>query len=183
MNDDAHEVKNRLDIAEVIGDYVSLRRAGGSLKGLCPFHGEKTASFHVSPERQSFHCFGCGKGGDIFSFIMEIEGLSFREALERLSARAGVKLSSRPAAGGRRENPRAILDEADAFFRSSLLEGGGTAARSYLDRRKLKPDAWTRFGFGWGPESWDALSKHLKTSGRSDAEIVASGLVSEGGRG
>jgi DNA primase len=182
MSDDAREVKNRLDIAEVIGDYVPLRRAGASLKGLCPFHGEKTPSFLVSPDKQTFHCFGCGKGGDVFSFIMEIEGLSFREALERLAARAGVKLSSRPA-GERREDPRAILDEADVFFRGALMEGGGTAARAYLERRSLDPDAWARFGLGWGPESWDALTNRLKASGRSDAEIVASGLVAEGGRG
>ncbi len=91
-SDDVREVKSRLDIAEVIGDYVVLRKSGQTYWGKCPFHNEKTPSFSVSPERQTFHCFGCGKGGDVYTFIMEIENLDFREALERLAERAGVKL-------------------------------------------------------------------------------------------
>ena len=91
-SDDVREVKSRLDIAEVIGDYVILRKSGQTYWGKCPFHNEKTPSFSVSPERQTFHCFGCGKGGDVFTFIMEIENLEFREALERLAERAGIKL-------------------------------------------------------------------------------------------
>ena len=91
-SDDVREVKSRLDIAEVIGDYVVLRKSGQTYWGKCPFHNEKTPSFSVSPERQTFHCFGCGKGGDVYTFIMEIENLDFKEALERLAERAGVKL-------------------------------------------------------------------------------------------
>jgi len=91
--DDVREIKSRLDIAEVIGDYVALRRSGQTYWGKCPFHNEKTPSFSVSPERQTFHCFGCGKGGDVFTFIMEIENLEFREALERLAVLAVVTLS------------------------------------------------------------------------------------------
>ena len=93
MSDDVQEIKSRLDIAEVIGDYLPLKRKGNLLWGLCPFHGEKTPSFSVSRERQTFHCFGCGKGGDVFAFVMEQEGLSFREALKFLAPRAGVVLS------------------------------------------------------------------------------------------
>ncbi len=120
MPDDVREIKSRLDIADVIGDYVPLKKKGNSLWGLCPFHTEKTPSFSVSRERQTFHCFGCGKGGDIFSFVMELEGLAFPEALELLASRAGVTLSERTKSPVRRSSVdgRVILEEALSFFRS-----------------------------------------------------------------
>lgn len=186
MSDDVREIKSRIDIAEIIGDYVPLRRAGTSLKGLCPFHAEKTPSFTVSSERQTFHCFGCGKGGDVFTFLMEIEGLDFREALKQLADRAGVTLSSgmpewrnAPPA----KDLRAVLESAAAFFAASLHGSGGEAARAYLTRRGIDADACRRFGLGWAPASWDALSRHLKSQGVGEPEIVNAGLSSQGERG
>lgn len=186
MSDDVRAVKDAIDIAEVIGDYVQLRRAGASLKGLCPFHSEKTPSFTVSPERQTFHCFGCGKGGDVFSFLMEMEGLEFREALVQLADRAGVRLSEKPAREKRRAQARdlrAVLEEAAKFFKSSLTGAGGEAARAYLARRNLGPDGVRAFELGWAPASWDALSKYLKNLGISERETMDAGLSTQGERG
>ncbi|MDL2264016.1 DNA primase [Synergistaceae bacterium OttesenSCG-928-I11] len=188
MSDDVREVKSRIDIAELIGDYVQLRRRGASLWGLCPFHSEKTPSFSVSPERGTFHCFGCGKGGDAFSFLMEIEGLDFREALTQLADRAGVKLTPRAGRAAERSgaparNVRNVLEEALKYFRSCLVGPGGEAARSYLARRSLGNDEWSRFELGWAPASWDALSKHLASQGVAVRETIDAGLVSEGDRG
>jgi DNA primase len=185
MPDDVREVKSRMDITELIGDYVQLRRTGSSLKGLCPFHSEKTPSFTVSPDRQTFHCFGCGKGGDVFAFLMEIEGLSFREALEQLAQRTGVKLSREAPeeSGVKRKEAAIILEEAEKFFKDSLLGAGGEAPRLYLERRGLAREEWLRFGIGWGPQSWDALLTHMRKAGFADGEIVNSGLAGQGEKG
>ena len=188
MSDDAREVKSRVNIIEIVGDYVPLKRSGNAHWGLCPFHAEKTPSFSVSQERQSFHCFGCGKGGDAFTFLMEMEGLSFREALEQLAERAGVKLSPRRGAregGGapRSKDVRALLEEAAAYFERHLHGPGGEAARAYLSRRGLTPDDWRRFGLGWAPPAWDALLKHLASVGAKAEEAVAAGLATQGERG
>lgn len=185
MSDDVREVKSRLDIAEVIGDYVQLRRAGNTLWGLCPFHREKTPSFSVSRERQSFHCFGCNKGGDVFAFIMEQEGLPFRETLELLAARAGVTLSK--GAGGTMKKAaaerRTILEDANAFFKSALRGGGGEAPRAYLARREVSKEACDSFEIGWGPASWSALLDHLSSLGYAHDDILNAGLASPGSRG
>jgi DNA primase len=184
MSSDVREVKNRIDIAELIGDYVQLRRVGSSLKGLCPFHSEKTPSFTVSVDRQTFHCFGCGKGGDAIDFLMEIEGLSFREALEQLAKRTGVRLSQTSARGGeKRKDAGHILETAEDFFVKSLLGGGGASPRLYLERRGLAREEWARFGLGWGPQAWDALLSHLRSSAFSDADIINSGLAGQGEKG
>ncbi|MDR0615939.1 MAG: DNA primase [Synergistaceae bacterium] len=185
MSDDVREVKSRMDIAELIGDYVELRRRGSSLKGLCPFHSEKTPSFTVSPDRQTFHCFGCGKGGDVFTFLMEMEGLSFREALDRLAQRTGVKLSRVASAGSAasRKESALILEEAEEFFKNSLLGAGGASPRHYLERRGLAREECLRFGIGWGPQSWDALLTHMRKAGFTDGEIVNSGLAGQGDKG
>jgi DNA primase (bacterial type) len=135
-SDDVREVKSRLDIAEVIGDYVVLRKSGQTYWGKCPFHNEKTPSFSVSPERQTFHCFGCGKGGDVYTFIMEIENLDFKEALERLGRRAGVKLQGFAVSSqGNTLSRGNILRHALDFFIRSLDNASGEAARAYLTRR------------------------------------------------
>jgi DNA primase len=121
--DHVRRIKERLDIVEVIGDYVPLKKVGRSFKGLCPFHGEKTPSFTVSPERQTYHCFGCGRGGDIFSFVMETEGISFSQALELLASRAGVSLEPvrKGASGG---DVRSVSALAQEFFSESLSGPG-----------------------------------------------------------
>lgn len=181
MADDAvAEVKSRVDIVDIIGGYVPLRKAGKNYLGLCPFHGEKTPSFNVSPERQTYHCFGCGKGGDVFSFLMEIEGLTFPEALEQLAHRVGVTLRRRSScqAVGLRD----VLDEALSFFRSSLDLPSGEVGRSYLERRLLGKTQWETFELGWAPRAWDGLTRHLGK--RFPPRLLdESGVVIEGKKG
>lgn len=182
-SDDVRRVKDRLDIVEIIGDYVRLKKAGNNFLGLCPFHDEKTPSFNVSPSRQTFHCFGCGQGGDVFSFIMEKENLSFREALEILAERAGVRLSSD---GGRAVRERSLFDimeRACSHFRSLLEKTEGEHAAAYLVRRNLQRDAWRTFELGWASPSWDALWKSLSSEGVSFREAFDAGLVLEGRNG
>lgn len=182
MSDDVKDVKSKLDIAEVIGDRVELRRRGSSLWGLCPFHQEKTPSFCVQPDRGTFHCFGCGKGGDVFTFVMEMEGLSFPDALRLLADRAGVELTG---ARARRSEPtsrsvRDVLEEACAFFRGELDGPGGGAARAYLGRRAIPPEVCAKFEIGWAPASWDAMMRRLSGAGVSAEAMLEAGLVSEG---
>ncbi len=182
-SDDVRRVKDRLDIVEVIGDYVRLKKAGNNFLGLCPFHDEKTPSFNVSPSRQTFHCFGCGQGGDVFSFIMEKENLSFREALETLAERAGVQLSSEGARTVRERSLFDIMERACSHFRSLLEKAEGEHAGAYLARRNLQRDAWRTFELGWASPSWDALWKALSNEGVSFREAFDAGLVLEGRNG
>lgn len=182
QNDDVREIKSRLSIADIVGDYVALRRNGKTLWGKCPFHTEKTPSFSVSEERQTFHCFGCGKGGDIFTFIMEIENLEFLEALERLAERAGVKLR-RYSGTDRKKSIGDINAAARDFFIKSLGGQGGTAARAYLARRTVSAEAARRFEIGWAASSWEALFSKLKQEGYSESDILGSGLAVMGSKG
>lgn len=182
-NDDVQLVKEKLDIVDIVGDRVRLRRAGRDFVGLCPFHNEKTPSFHVSQERQNYHCFGCGKGGDVFTFVMETEGLDFRACLELLAARAGVTLTRRgdgKRAGG---DLYEVMGEAARFFSAQLRGPEGAAARAYLERRSLAPADADRFGLGWSGSSWDALTRHLRSQGVTERQAVACGLALEGQRG
>ncbi|MDR1481484.1 MAG: DNA primase [Synergistaceae bacterium] len=187
MGDDVSEIKSRIDIVELIGDYVHLRKTGSTHWGLCPFHGEKTPSFAVSSERGTFHCFGCNKGGNIFTFVMEMEGLSFREALETLAARAGVRLSGGRRASqrgvGEKKDERAILEAACKFFRQALKGPGGSAAMAYLSRRGVGDNECSLFELGWAPQSWDGMSKHLRSLGYSIDDAISSGLAVRGERG
>jgi len=143
--DAVREIKDRIDIVEYIGETVPLRKAGRSFKGLCPFHSEKTPSFHVSSERQTYHCFGCGRGGDIFSFVMEREGLDFAEALSMLAERAGVRLERVKSGGERLKGVAGAMETALAFFRRSLLGPEGEGARQYLIRRGIPARCRGRF--------------------------------------
>ena len=186
MNDDVNEIKSRIDIVDLIGGYVKLKRAGKNFLGLCPFHSEKTPSFSVSPDKQTYYCFGCGKGGDIFSFVMETEGLGFREALAALAERAGVTLSSPgegAAAASVKKDIRGALEAARDFFGLSLEGPGGEAARAYLTRRNLSPKDASRFSLGWSPQSWDALSKYLSSKGFDGHALIDAGLAVQGERG
>ena len=184
MADAASEVKSRVDIVDIISGYVRLRRTGNGFMGLCPFHKEKTPSFNVRQDRQTFHCFGCGKSGDVFTFIMESEGLGFRESLAYLADKAGVQLSAYGSGkpGSPVRDVRAALEEAKKFFGSSLEGSGGEAARAYLARRNLSRGDSSRFGLGWAPQSWDALTKRLASLGFGEA-AQAAGLVIKGDRG
>ncbi|MCD8233019.1 MAG: DNA primase [Cloacibacillus porcorum] len=179
-SDDVREIKSRLDIVEIVSEYVKLKRNGRTFWGCCPFHNEKTPSFSVSPERQTYHCFGCGKGGDIFSFIMETEHLEFREALERLAERAGVTLSRRQQNSAAQRVNRDINLTALDFFLESLTAAGGEPARRYLERRSLPLDVCRRFEIGWAPNSWDMLVRRLQKKGFTSAQILESGLAGEG---
>jgi len=180
MLDPKDEIKQKLDVAEVLGDYIQLKPAGvGSLKALCPFHAERTPSFHVSRERQSWHCFGCDKGGDIFSFVMEIDGLTFPEALRHLALKAGVELPAykpRPE-DHTKERLLAMHDVAAKFYASTLADAPfGEAARAYVAKRNIPAELVTKFKLGAAPDSWDALVTCLKRNGFTDAEILQGGL-------
>jgi len=181
----AAEIKSRLSVVEVVGETVALKRAGSAYKGLCPFHAEKTPSFVVSPDRETWHCFGCGVGGDIFAFLMRRDGVDFREALGRLAERAGVELSERTAREDRqRRRLREALEAAIAWYREVLLQWpGAEAARHYLEERGLSEATLDRFTIGYAPATWDALTKRLRDRGFTQQELVAAGLASSSRRG
>jgi DNA primase len=182
----ADKVKQQADIVRVIGEYVRLKKSGQNFTGLCPFHGEKTPSFAVHPTKQIYHCFGCGKGGDVFSFVMEMEKCQFPEAVRIVAEKCGIALP-RPKERSpqeRKENQqRAILTEmhreAQTFFAKQLeTTAEGKAARAYLEDRGLDKDAIARFGIGYAPSGGDLLLRHLKQK-YPDKLLAESGLVSK----
>ena len=179
------EIKAKLPVADVVGETVALKRAGTIHKGLCPFHAEKTPSFIVTPERETWHCFGCGEHGDIFTFVMRRDGLDFREALSRLAERAGVELSARSAGEDRRRKRlREALEAAIAWYREVLLQARqAERARAYLEERGLSAATQERFGIGYAPNTWEALSKRLRSKGFTDAELTDAGIASPSTRG
>ena len=187
--DNVQRIKERLDIVDIIGSKVQLRRAGRSMKGLCPFHQEKTPSFVVYPESQNYHCFGCKKSGDIFSFVMDTENLTFPDTLKLLADRAGIELSQRHPANPKRDERRNRLIElnerAGDFFRSTLWDTvAGEAARAIVQDRQLDQPTAERFGIGYAPDSWDALKNHLqRQSNASDDQLVDAGLCSRADSG
>lgn len=183
-------VRERSPIADVVGDYVALRNAGGgSLKGLCPFHDEKTPSFNVTPARGFFHCFGCGAGGDVIRFVEQIEHLSFVEAVERLAARAGIQLRYKEGGSApiRQSGQRARLVEVNAraqrFYAEQLDTAEAKVAREFLASRGFEDAAIRTHGCGFAPGGWDALTKHLLANGFSQKELVAAGVARESSRG
>lgn len=183
-NDAIAEIKQRLDIADVVGETVRLNRAGRNLKGLCPFHTEKTPSFVVYPADGSYHCFGCGANGDAFSFLMKTEGLDFRAALEKLARKAGVELKPRNEQLAAEERAKERLKEAcaaaSAFYYNLLLNNPASAqARAYADKRGLTAPTIELFQIGYAPDSWDALGNYLLGRGYTSQELIDAGLVSE----
>lgn len=179
MEDNLSEIKAKIDIADLISGYVNLKKAGRNYRGLCPFHSEKTPSFMVSPELQIFKCFGCGEGGDIFSFIRKIESLEFPAALRLLAERAGVKLkSSKDGIGeSRKERIYKINKLAGDFFHFILVGHPiGSKAQAYLKKREVSPETTRLFFLGYAPDSWGSLSSFLIKKGFSPSEIVESGL-------
>ena len=162
------ELAERNDIVDVVGSYVRLtKKSGSNLFGLCPFHSEKTPSFSVSPDKQIYHCFGCGKGGSVISFIMEIENLSFPEAVAFLANRAGMQLPEQADDPGAKKRQRLLALNRDAarFFHAQLKTPAGQPARDYLARRQLTAQTVTRFGLGFAPDTWDSLVRAMKALG------------------
>ncbi len=177
---DTELIKDKLDIVDFINEYVQLKPSGVNHKGLCPFHGEKTPSFMVSRERGSWHCFGCAKGGDIFSFLQEMEGMEFREALTFLAQRAGVQLTHQISAGESTEKARLkeIMTAGARFFHKFLTEiPSAEPARQYLKNRGLTQTTIDNWQVGYVPEQWDLLTQYLLKKGHSIDDLVIAGLT------
>ena len=180
------ELTDRNDIVEVVSSYVRLsKRSGANLFGLCPFHSEKTPSFSVSPDKQIYHCFGCGKGGGVINFIMEVENLSFPEAVEFLAKRVGMPMPEETNDRESRKRARmlALNKEAARFFYSQLSTPAGTAACDYMRQRQLSPATAKRFGLGFAPDSWNSLTDAMKEKGFTEYELADAGLVRRGKNG
>lgn len=181
------EVVARNDIADVVSGYVTLTRKGGNLFGLCPFHNEKTPSFSVAPDKQIYHCFGCKKGGGVINFIMEIEGLSFPEAVEFLAKRANIPLPAEDEARSNADRLRRRVLElnraAARWYYDQLQLPQGAAVQAYLDKRQIRRGIAVRFGMGASLDQWDALLRAMTDKGFTKQELLASGLVVNGKNG
>jgi DNA primase len=178
MGGDIDAIKERLGIAEVVGGYVKLEKSGSSFKGRCPFHNEKTPSFFVSPQRGSYYCFGCGQKGDIFTFVQEMEGVSFKEALKSLAERAGVELKGAVVsqqAKDEKERLRQALEAAAEFFVKKLEET--PEAKKYLNSRGISDATITSWHLGYAPAEWRALYQHLLALGFAKETLFKAGLV------
>ena len=189
-DEDIAAVRERSPIDEVVGEYLQLRNAGGgSLKGLCPFHEEKTPSFNVTPARGLFYCFSCAEGGDAIKFVQKIDGLSFVEAVERLAGRAGIDLRYEQGGyvpGQEQSQRRRLIDahRAAAEFYAERLGGSDAAhARAFLAERGFALADVERFGVGYSPKAWEDLTRHLRGRGFTDSELIAAGLAIQGNRG
>jgi DNA primase len=185
---DIEEVKARTNIADIVGERVALRSAGvGSLKGLCPFHDEKSPSFHVRPQVGYYHCFGCGESGDVYSFLRAMDHVSFTEAVERLAGRIGYQLHYEDGAAAPETSGRSRLYAANTaaaeFFREQLVSAEAAPGRTFLGDRGFDAGAAAHFGVGYAPRGWDGMLKALRAKGFSDEELSAAGLVSTGQRG
>lgn len=179
------ELLARNDISDVVSSYVQLGRKGGNLFGLCPFHNEKTPSFSVSPDKQIYHCFGCGKGGGVINFIMEIENLGYPDAIRFLANRVGLAVpeDDRGESGQLRRRIVSLNKEAARFYNSLLKEDVGKTARAYLEKRRITPQTATRFGLGAAPNEWDALIRAMKKRGYDEYEMVQAGLAVKNAKG
>ncbi len=177
----AAEVKSKLSVVDVVGETVALKKAGTVLKGLCPFHGEKTASFVVTPNRETWHCFGCGLGGDIFSFVMQRDSATFPEALRTLASKAGVEIDERTKReDAHKARLRTVMDSAIAFYHAVLTGSKqGEAALAYLHGRGFTDDTINTFQLGWAPGGWDTMTRQLAAKRDIRAEeLVEVGLAS-----
>src|SRR5690625_4386610 len=192
QNEDIQHVRERVRIEDVVGAHVTLKRAGvGSMKGLCPFHDERTPSFHVRPQLGFYHCFGCGEGGDVIDFVMKMNHLPFVEAVEYLAGQIGYTLRYEQSSTGQRPrrdpNRRARLlaanQEAAQFYQSLLTSSEAQAAREFLSQRGFDRSAAQHFGIGFAPRGWTHLFDHLRKKGFTEKELQAAGLVSQGWSG
>ncbi|CAB4336298.1 MAG: DNA primase [Actinobacteria bacterium] len=190
--EDVNEVRERARIDEVVRDTVTLRPAGsGSLKGLCPFHEERTPSFHVTPNKNMYHCFSCGEGGDVITFVRKVDALSFVEAVEKLAARFNVSLrydesNSKSGAGDNRGQRTKLVEAhnlAAKFYQERLHSPEATHAREFLAQRGFAPETWVTFGVGYAPAGWNALTDFLRGKGFTHEDLVTGGLAVSGQRG
>lgn len=180
------ELVARNEISDVVGEYVHLTQKGSNLWGLCPFHNEKTPSFSVSRDKQIYHCFGCGKGGGVISFVMEMENLSFVDAVRRLAKRVGMEVPDTGMDDAARKKYRRTLEankEAARFYHSCLKASEGETVRRYLVQRQITPKFGTRFGLGAAPPEWDSLTRALTAKGFSKMELIDAGLAVAGKNG
>ncbi len=178
------DIKAKSDIVDFISSYVQLKKSGQNWKGNCPFHSEKTPSFMVSPSKQIFHCFGCGAGGDVITFVMKHENISFREAISLLAKKAGVPLPSEGTdkkAFQKYEKLRDVLSEAGRYYASKLKES--PPAKAYVESRGIDRESVEIFGIGYAPPGWDNLLRHLRGSGCGDLLIREAGLAVQGNKG
>lgn len=180
------ELKYRNDIESVVGSYVNLKRRGSNLVGLCPFHNEKTPSFTVYPENGSFYCFGCGAGGDVITFIRQIENLDYLEAVKYLADRAGLQVPEDGYDASMQRMKAAVLEinrTAARYFHACLLSPAGKPALDYLLGRQLTMETIRHFGLGYAPDSWDGLLKHLVSKGYREQDILVADLIGRSKRG
>nr|WP_280842584.1 DNA primase [Flavonifractor sp. AGMB03687] len=180
------DLVSRSDIADVVSSYVSLNKKGNNLWGLCPFHNEKTPSFSVSPDKQIYHCFGCGKGGGVISFIMEIENLPFVDAVKLLAKRAGLEVPESGENEAYRKKRTRLLElsrDAARFYHDYLTSPGGQRVRDYIAQRQISPRTATRFGLGAAPDQWDALTKAMTAKGYTKMDLIDAGLAVAGKNG
>lgn len=179
-DDFKREISEKNDLGEIAARYMTLKRSGRMLQGLCPFHSEKTPSFYIYTDSNSFYCFGCQKGGDVITFIEQVENLDFMEAVKFLADRAGMTMPEDSSDGGRVNVRRRILEQnraAARFFHEQLYSPAGAQALKYLHDRGMRDEAIRHFGVGWAPDSWDMLSKHLSSLGYRDDEIITARLA------
>lgn len=185
MSDETDLIKERLDLADIIGEYLPLKQAGSHWKGLCPFHQEKTPSFIVSPSKGIWHCFGCSESGDVFTFVQRLEGLDFPSTLKLLAARAGVELSplsSKPS--NERTRTFELLELTARFYHEILLhQPAGQRAQAYLAERGVTPATMTLFSIGYAPAQWQTLQQFLARKGYATAEMITAGVVGKSERG
>ncbi|HRA50685.1 DNA primase, partial [Actinotalea sp.] len=189
--EDVAAVRERARIEEIVGEHVTLKTAGvGSMKGLCPFHDERSPSFHVRPQVGLWHCFGCGEGGDVISFLQKVDGLGFTEAVEHLAGRVGVQLryeeggAVRPGEEpGRRQRLLEAHRAAAAYYAEQLATPEAAVGRTFLAERGFDRSAAEHFGVGFAPQGWDHLLRHLRGRGFTEGELTSSGLMSQGNRG
>jgi len=185
---DIDEVRARTNIADIVGDFVTLKSAGvGSMKGLCPFHEERSPSFHVRPQVGLYHCFGCNEGGDVFSFLQKMDHVTFAEAVERLAGRLGYELhyedGGQASDHGNRARLLAANAAAEKFFQAQLGTPAAQIGRDFLGARGFDAAAAAQFGIGFAPKSFSALADALKGQGFTEAELLGAGLLSSGDRG
>ncbi|MBQ3021754.1 MAG: DNA primase [Clostridia bacterium] len=183
-----NEVIQANDIVDIVSGYVRLKRSGSSFMGCCPFHREKTPSFHVSADKQLYHCFGCGAGGSVIQFVMNAEGLDFPDALRFLAERSGIRLPENEQDKGderykRKQKMYEMNKDAARFFRERLLSSDGQAAQEYLKKRQLDGKTIAAFGLGFAPKGWDGVLKHLLSKGYDRSLIVESGLCTMNDKG